>query len=332
MAPTNSKEQASHLYFKSLVNYEEEEDELQDDVSIAEDAIVGGVDQGSQYGGGQGTPRRPRRRSVSPSNVTPTRLRHTITQTKRAQDAGVLGDSVKLRALQLPRFEHPTQQLSPNPPPADTPNSSPVQAFSALPDTPVNPAAIAHPIWPAHAETIGDLSADSPANTNPTTTADDDDDLIGGDDIDHLIAIVDESTYSPSRKTGVNDPNDGDIGDHMPGPNHAEADLSDDAESVADGTNLRSSKGRRSKHDRQTLDAACHQALAILEDAAKNLGMQPAKVISHFNKMEQRVRKGLNPWNTYQKYFLQFRDEELTRLPFDERRRYGDAATLVPST
>ena len=315
MAPTINKEQASHLSLKSLVNYEEEEeeDELQDDVSIAEDSIVGGVDQGSQYGGGQGTPRRPRRRSVSPSNVTPTRLRHTITQTKRAQDAGVLGDSVKLRALQLPQLEY-------NPPPADAPGSSPMQAISPLPDTPdtpVNPAAIAHP-----------------ANVNPAAAAvADDDDLVGGDDIDHLIAIVDETAYSPGPKTGVNDPIDDDIGDHTHiAPIRPEADLSDEGESVADETNIRVSKGRRSKQDQQTLDAACRQALALLEDVAKNLGMQPAKVISHFNKMEQRVRKGLNPWNTYQKYFLQFRDEELTRLPLDERRQYRDAAILIPSS
>ena len=238
MAPTSDKRQASHLSLKSLVNYnEEEEDELQDDVSIAEDAIMEGVDQGSQYGGGQGTPQRPRRRSVSPSNVTPTRLCHTITQTKCAQDAGVFGDSVKLRALQLPQLGGNTQQLAPNPPPADAPGSSPMQAISPLPDTPVNPAAIAHP-----------------ANINPAAAADDDDDLVGGDDIDHLIAIVDETAYSPGPKTGVNvsgpktgvnDPIDDDIGDHTPiAPIRPEADLSDDGESVPDETNIRVSKGR----------------------------------------------------------------------------------------
>jgi hypothetical protein len=87
-------------------------------------------------------------------------------------------------------------------------------------------------------------------------------------------------------------------------------------------------KGRRPKDITTAMDSICEKANAMFQGAAQKLGMDADTLIAHFNKTDGR---GPNIWNTYQRYFVEHRDEEIGRLPRNVQARIKGSSEPMSS-
>jgi hypothetical protein len=91
-------------------------------------------------------------------------------------------------------------------------------------------------------------------------------------------------------------------------------------------------RGRRSNEASAALDAVCSEAIKMFESTALEHGLAPEQVFTHFHKAEQRIKNTDNPWNTYQRYFRRFVEEETSRLPADVQSTIQASGGRVSST
>ena len=294
----------------------------QDDAGVRSDEEIdklanesGG--EGNQYGGGPNKKSR-KMSATPPANPPTTRLRRHISITPRAKKAGVLAAVAESRAQQTP-----TRASG-----SDTPNLSDEIEALVLPGGSA-PGGIDHPIRSTSSHTTHQPSrarsnthtshasrnlpmSDASHLSRPPSVASDD--VFGDPAIDKLIHLVDETSLElPStnpRTSGSNTVPQTGVSE--------EDDLADDLE-PANGVNRmqksKKSMGRPRTDRQEAIEAVCRQVDDIFEAKAKEWGIEPSQIFAYFKQRESRVQHSDNSWNTYQRYFKAYRDEELRRLP-----------------
>jgi len=176
-----------------------------------------------------------------------------------------------------------------------------------------------------------------PADPVPPPARPESEEFFVEDPIDHLLHLADESQPNGNIDPAVVDPavvarvtNEA---DREPGSTSRapSPDSTEPSDQTLDDDVLKK-RGRRSNGASAALDAVCAKAMEMFESTAQEHGLAPEQVFAHFHKAEHRVKNTENAWNLYQKYFRQFLEEEMSRLPEDMRSTIRASGGRVSST